>query len=336
MDRNSSKPAETGNPQVYALEVTRGWLEQVGGRRRIPSALEALLEATQTAVARGEPPPEKDSLTLTELWRLSKDDFRQHAVTPLRGREVERWWAAREEHLRQVCADCECQWMPHLVVRIGGGRGLPSQFTIELRPFALPESEPGEDLVDTGPGVLRYRIDPIKPALWLRLLVGSRPFPINSWRGYVLLGSIVLNFIVIGAIVYELYVSWSHPRTITTAELATVALAAVVSYGLWVLTRPVRQLHTHRVTLAGASFIAFSELYGQLRTMREPGGKFAGRVFSVVRHWGTCPICAADVDVASGGAAFPDRLVGRCHDAPLEHVFSFDPVRLVGEPLRRH
>lgn len=30
---------------------------------------------------------------------------------------------------------------------------------------------------------------------------------------------------------------------------------------------------------------------------------------------------------------FPGSAGGRCHDAPLEHVFSFDPVRLVGRPL---
>ena len=58
------------------------------------------------------------------------------------------------------------------------------------------------------------------------------------------------------------------------------------------------------------------------------------RMVSLVRHWGTCPICAAEVDLDEGGAAFPGRLVGRCHDAPDEHVFSFDPVSLEGSPMR--
>ena len=334
MEQNSSKPIETGNPQVFALEVARDWLDREGGRRRIPSALQELLEATLTAVGRGESPPEKDSLTLTDLWRLSNGAHRQDNVSPLRGREVERWWAAREEHLHQVCADHGCRWIPQLILRTGGGRGMPSQFSFELRPIGPVELEVAEESGDAGLGELRYRVDPVKPALWLRLLVGSRPFPINSWRGYVLLGSTVLNLLLIILLWYFVYASWSQARPVTTADLAMVALAAVVSYALWVLTRPVRQLPVQRVALAGASFIAFSELHGQLRTMREPRGKFSSRVFSVVRHWGTCPICAAEVDIASGGTAFPDRLIGRCHDAPLEHVFSFDPVRLVGKPLR--
>ncbi|MBH1698163.1 hypothetical protein I5U87_04750 [Stenotrophomonas maltophilia] len=107
----------------------------------------------------------------------------------------------------------------------------------------------------------------------------------------------------------------------------------LVTAGLWWLLRPVILLPTQRVTIAEPSFLALSELYGQLRTMPAPGRKLKSREFSVVRHWGTCPICSAEVDLDYGRAAFPDRLVGRCHDAPLEHVFSFDPVRLVGRSL---
>lgn len=68
--------------------------------------------------------------------------------------------------------------------------------------------------------------------------------------------------------------------------------------------------------------------------MPAQGRKPKLRDFAVARHWGICPICSAEVDLDSGGTAFPDRLIGRCHDAPLEHVFSFDPVRLTGEFLR--
>lgn len=334
MDPNSSKPAETGNPQVYVLEIARDWLGREGGRQRIPSALQALLEATITAVGRGETPPEKDSGTLTELWRLSRGDTRQETVSVLRGSEVARWWAAREDHLRQVCVDRGGKWIPELIVRTGGGRNLPTLFAFELRPITATDSLAGLPLGEADPGLLRYRVDSVKPALWFRLLVGSRPFPINSWRGYLLLGSAALNFVLIGLIWLGVCGSWARGRPITTAEIATVALASVVSYGLWILTRPVRQLPAQRVTLAGTAFLALSELHGQLRTMRDPDTKLSSRVFSVVRHWGTCPNCAAEVDLSSGGIAFPDRLIGRCHDAPLEHVFSFDPVRLIGQPLR--
>ena len=334
MAQNRSKPAETGNPRVYALEVTREWMDQEGGRQRIPSALRQLLESTYTAVARGESPPEKDSSTLTELWRLSRDGSEAASATPLKGSEVSRWWSAREARVRQLCADHGCQWVPQLVVRTGGGRNLQTQFSFSLEPLDPPLVEnPEESSVETA-GLVRYRIDPAKPALWIRLLVGSRPFPINSWRGYVLLGSTMANLLFVGFIWLVTYLSWSQGRSLTTADLAHVAMAIVLTFGTWSLTRPVRLLPTERVTLAGVGFLAMAELHGQLRTMRDETSAGASRVFSIVRHWGLCPVCAAEVDLDVGGAAFPDRLIGRCHDAPLEHVFSFDPVRLVGEPLR--
>ncbi|HFL6955250.1 TPA: hypothetical protein ACG4O9_001539 [Stenotrophomonas maltophilia] len=217
--------------------------------------------------------------------------------------------------------------------RKGGGRGLPSRLSFDFRP--TPEAEPEEDVAppEADPTKIRYQIDPAKPALWLRLLVGSRPFPVQSWRGYVLIGTAALNMVLIGLVWFWLYTSWSRGHAVTTATLAQLGLVMLVTAGLWWLLRPVILLPTQRVTIAEPSFLALSELYGQLRTMPAPGRKLKSREFSVVRHWGTCPICSAEVDLDYGRAAFPDRLVGRCHDAPLEHVFSFDPVRLVGRSL---
>ena len=253
---------------------------------------------------------------------------------------MERWWESRESHLRQVCCDKSCQYIPALKVVMGGGRNVPTQFSFAFLP--LDPAEPDSSASEIGPAAasadatsVAYRIDPVKPALWMRLLVGRRPFLMQSWRGFVLLGSTLINFALIALIWFAIYASWSSSRPITTADLATAALALVITGGLWALTKPVRQLPEHRVTLAGVTFVALSELHGQLRTMPKDGRKGSGRMFSLVRHWGVCPVCSGDVDLDWGGAAFPDRLIGRCSDAPLEHVFSFDPVRLIGEPLRQ-
>src|SRR3546814_14022668 len=72
MIENSSKPVETRNSQVCALEITRDWLHSEGGRGRIPTALAALVEATISSVERGDAPPEKDGASLYEIWRLSR------------------------------------------------------------------------------------------------------------------------------------------------------------------------------------------------------------------------------------------------------------------------
>lgn len=334
MNENSSKPAKTRDSQVSALKVVHNWLEREGSRGRIATALTALVEATITAIERGDPPPGKDSLTLLEIWRLNEQ--RDGPVTRPRASEFKSWWSARADHIRQVCLAQQCEWLPDLKISLGGGRNLPTRYAFDLVPLNEDdsESEQIEPDLETPPyGGLHYQIDPVRPALWLRLLVGSKPFRITSWRGYVLLGAATFIFVVMGVMWWALLSVWSHGRPITTSDVAAVFVVVLITLVLWRFIRPIRLLPTQRITLAHEGFLAWDELHGQLRTMRlEP--KRQPRSFSVVRHWGICPICAAEVDLAHGGNAFPGRLIGRCADAPMEHVYSFDPVQLAGVPLR--
>lgn len=334
MDANRSKPAQTGNPQVESLQLALDWLDREGGQQRNARILREVVHMTLTAISRGEPPPETDTTTLRALFQ-QLEGMGDGQPKVFRAAELGNWWESRQEQLRQRCAQAGSTLTPYLVVKKGGGRGLPSRLSFDFRP--TPEAEPEEDVAppEADPTQIRYQMDPAKPALWLRLLVGSRPFPVQSWRGYVLIGTAALNMALIGLVWFWLYTSWSRGHAVTTATLAQLGLVMLVTAGLWWLSRPVFHLPTQRVTMAGPSFLALSELYGQLRTMPTAGRKLKTREFAVVRHWGTCPICSAEVDLDHGRAAFPDRLVGRCHDAPLEHVFSFDPVRLAGRPLVR-
>ena len=333
MDENSAKPLQTGNSQAIALQLALEWLDREGRGQRNARALRELLEATLTAVLRGDPPPEKDTTTLrTLLQQIDGDEAT--AGKSFRAAELETWWAARTEQLRQECNRQGCPWIPRLVVKTGGGRHLPSRLSFEFQPTEEPEVDRGEENLAGHGLVVHYRMDPAKPALWLRLLVGSRPFLMQSWRGYLVLAIAALTMVLIGLMWVGQYALWSRGLPFTTAVLAQVGLACFVSSGLWWIIKPIRDLPNERVTMAGPMFLALSELYGQLRTMRVPDRKLKSREFSVVRHWGICPICSAEVDLDFGRKAFPDRLIGRCHDAPLEHVFSFDAVRLTGTPLR--
>lgn len=334
MIENSSKPVETRNSQVCALEITRDWLHSEGGRGRIPTALAALVEATISAVERGDAPPEKDGASLYEIWRLSRGQA--SSGSPPRGPEFDKWWQAREGHIRQVCLDHDCPWAPTLIVRTGGGRQNLTTYAFDFRPLGADDPADGDSTAGqpTDPYGLRYRIDPIKPALWLRLLVGSKPFPIRSWRGYVLLGSVGVDILLIGLMWSVLVLSWSQARPVTVNDLLNLGLATVISLFLWRLSRPIRLLPARRVTVANEALMSLSTLHGQLRTMHDGATRFSGRTFSMVRHWGVCPTCAAEVDLTEGEHEFAGRLIGRCSDAPLEHVFSFDPVQLTGNPLR--
>lgn len=337
MDTNSSKPEETRNAQVYALEILVRWHKQDAGASRAATAIGTLLEVSITAIARDEAPPEKDGPSLLDVWRLEREATTRGTGSPLRSSEIKTWWEAHQNQMRQQLADHQAEWRPQLSIKPGGGRNLPTRYALLLEPFSLSAHEEAEgDAPSTPlpPGGLVYRADPAKPALWIRLLLGSKPFPINSWRGYILLAAAALDLALISLFWGGFYFAWRQPRPFTTADLAAAMLAILVTLALWHFSRPIRELTTQRVSIGNESVLSFSALHGQLRAMKEPGSRLKGRIFSVVRHWGTCPVCAGEVDLATGGRAFPDRIIGRCNDAPQEHVFTFDPVRLIGAPLR--
>lgn len=262
MDRNSPKPAETGNSQVYALEVVQEWLRREGGVDKAAVGITALVEVARDALAKSEPCPELDGARLVALWQAEHPD-RSESPTPLRASDYRRWWTAREQQIRQVCRDAGCEWLPRLEIRAGGGRSNPTMYSISLdQPSEAETEEPGGETRDWEEATVRYRIDPVKPALWLRLLLGSRPFPIASWRGYVLLATAVINFALIGLIWWAVLVEWMKGRPITTADLSLGAIASLVSWVLWRLTRPIRLLPTNRVVLAHETFLSMGTLHG--------------------------------------------------------------------------
>lgn len=335
MDGNSPKPDANTFSQLSALAIALQWLDSEGSASRPGHLLRTLVVSTQDALTRGEEAPAKDSGTLAEIWRQEEAPHRSE-VTPLRKGIVQAWWLARRQRLLQMLQDGDASLQPVLEVLPGGGRSIPTRYRIGFEPLAKESTGEPTDEVDSGDSgqTLVYRIDPVRPALWLRLLLGSKPFPVASWRGYILMGTAILNFLLIALMWWAVYMRWSVPSPVTSDAIAGLAITIVLSGFLWWGTRPIRKLPTERVTLATAPYLAFGELFGQLRTMPESRRGDRKRIFSVVRHWGTCTVCAAEVDLDDGNRDFPGRLVGRCHDAPSEHVFSFDPVMLTGRPLR--
>ncbi|MGY0635128.1 hypothetical protein [Luteimonas sp. A478] len=335
MDENSSKPDQNTFAQLSSLAIAVQWLDGEGSASRPGHLLKTLVTTTEDALRSGQAPPAMDSGTLAEIWRQEMAP-RTTDVAALRNKVVEDWWKARQQSLLQRLQDRSVELLPVLEVLRGGGRSNPNRYRLAFEPLApdstveLDDDQSGQEPSQT----LTYRIDSARPALWLRLLLGSKPFPIASWRGYILLGTAVVNFLLIALLAWIQYMRWSRPVPVTTDAIAGLLVTVALAGLLWWGTRPVRMLPSQRVTLASAPYLTLNQHSGQFRAMPESGTGDRRRMFSVVRHWGTCTACAAEVDLDDGRLEFPGRLVGRCHDAPTEHVFSFDPVTLTGQPLR--
>lgn len=338
MEGNRSKPAESDQAHLSAAQVLLKWLQQEGGNQRIPQVLTLLAENTVVALTAARTPP------VAEVEALARQHVDVHggslgdkaAGRWLRRIEVEKWWQARRPAIQQACRRAGLECVPELAVRPGGGRSNSTEYRLEFVPLegaSEPEAEEPELATvgtDSYERTIHYQVEPARTALWVRWLSTTPQFHIRSWRGHLLVTMILL------ALAWVL-VNWffaclglwpNHP--ITSRNVLTILVAGAQTWLMWFIFGPLSRLPWHRVTLAPDVMLSDDQRYGQFRLIRNAQKKALGGWFSVVRHWGTCPICSADVDIRSGSPTFPGRLVGRCSDSPLEHVFSFDPVTLAG------
>lgn len=341
MEGNRSKPAETRHSHLSAVRVLGDWLLQEGGNQRIPQVLALLAKSTELELGEGRDPPCAEVETLAHRYVDAHGGTL--GDTPagrwLRRSEVEKWWNARRPAIEQACQRAGVEWLPLLAIKAGGGRSNSTEYRIEFVPLeyaAQPESREGSpDISETvdPDGIVRYQIEPAQTSLWVRWLSSAPQFQLSSWRGRLLTGLVLLAlaWVVVNWLVAFLGL-WPD-RPFSSRNLLALVIAGTQTWLMWVIFGPLGQLPWHRVTLAPDVMLGGNQMYGQFRLIRNSKKKAPGGWFSIVRHWGTCPICSADVELRSGAKTFPGRLVGRCSDSPLEHVFSFDSVTLMGTSL---
>ena len=336
MDANSPKPSESGFQEIAALNVLRIWLDQVGGNNRPAQVLALLAEDTANYLRGGHARPALDADTLRK-YHHEKYGGRILEVPASRwlpSTEVRRWWDARRSPLEQACRQAELAVIPVLTLQTGGGRGNTTLYRLDFEPLPVGDEAPeGPSSVEAGAGdsgIIRYQVEPVKAAWWLRPIIGEKPFRMRSLRGYLLIGIVVVEALTILAGWGLLFLTLRGARPLQAVDIGLLLSLLALTWTWCHFMQPIIRLPTDRVTIANDLLLAWSELYGQFRLTRDTQSKRLGGWFQLVRYRGTCPLCAGEVEIAPGGQAFPDRIVGRCSDSPLEHVFSFDPVSLSG------
>jgi hypothetical protein len=226
----------------------------------------------------------------------------------------------------------ELPWLPRITRHVGGGRGLSSTYRLEFVPREVatphePSSSNGEQLA--------YEVRSAEAALWARWLFIPDGFALSwrSWRGLTFVSLLVL----IGMAMVGLFVlAWSalaHPGPLRAMDLWLIVACVLVGAGLWVGLRAFFEVIDQRIVSAPNALLSLNEAYGQLRCLRRKDTQLPGGWMSLVRISSECPACGAAIELLPGKPDFPGRMVGRCRDAPSEHVFSFDPTTFRGRPL---
>lgn len=338
MDQNSLKHTDSGNQELISIRWLREWLLKDGGNNRSAQVLAELAEQTEKCLLRGEQPPFCEMEEMREI--IASQTGRKVADHQPVGKwltlaQLGQWWDAREEARTDQLLANGLTRRPALISQLGGGRSNPNRFCFgfsEIREL-FKEIEGDEPVEVAATNSLRYTEEHLRAIIWWRWLLPGKPVQLRSWRGWVVLGGVLTGFLLIVLLVTFTLLAINHSGPVTGRDLCLILISGIIVLGMLWNMWPWLQLPDRRITIASDNLLPANQLFGQLRLIRNKDKKVSGWL-SLVRYSSTCTTCAGTVELSNGRTDFPGRIIGRCRDSPMEHVFSFDPVSLSGHPLR--
>lgn len=207
----------------------------------------------------------------------------------------------------------------------------------ELSPeVAEPKLEEAVELAEAkdSPLAVRYEFTApghIRPAWYVRPLIGSGSFVTWSWRGLLWLGVLLVPVLYLAASAFFMLGYQYARRPLETADLASMIVIGALGWGTWRgILRPLVWLVEDRVANAPSFWTAASEDPAQFELTATENYQ---RKLQLVRYTAVCPICAGQVELRYALGLNRRRLVGCCSESPQEHVFSFDRVLRAGKQL---
>lgn len=251
-------------------------------------------------------------------------------------RELSKNLSSHEEMLKDIANENKFLAYPSYNFAASPGGGSGNYSTHFIKPCAIGEAELSENSMLLPEGAIKYYLETIDnlPG-WIKWV---NNFELSEWRLKFIAGSMILA-IIIGLSLYFMFMvvflnEKSNGLQILRMLFGTSALGLFIfwPFRLWylcvvnrIISAPVI-FQPHDINNAQIECFATEKI-------RESNGKPV-RKLRIVSYASSCPLCKSRVEVENGGKEFHHRLIGRCLEAPTEHIYSFDRVLKVGLPLR--
>jgi hypothetical protein len=244
-------------------------------------------------------------------------------------------WESKFEGIAQSLTDDKFDLLPELEKTEGGGTGRQSLYRIEWRlcdeqsttttprRSTQPLADPARDI--------RYICEDIEDANAFSRIF-TRGLELTGWKkaAYVIaIGAPLLFgwlFLVQFAFGMTVWAAVGGKNVITS-----ILSLLVIYWAAWATMGPLYTLPTSKIVVGPWWMQSIDD--DRLLEHRYPP-RFPKKSIKAVRYTAVCPICGGKVSAKSGGFEFWRRIIGRCEDAPVEHVFSFDHVSRSGYALR--
>ncbi|MGZ8222925.1 MAG: hypothetical protein ACXW1Z_19450 [Methylobacter sp.] len=240
------------------------------------------------------------------------------------------------EMLKQIAIENSLTAIPSYDFGASTGIGSGNYSEHFITPVALDLNEINFSSEKPKVGEIKYYLESITNLPFLFKWVNN--FELSEWRKKTLVALLCIALITVMCL-YLLFILVFMYSTNGGLEIVR-ALFGILGIST-IIILPIRQLYlclTNRIIQAPILLQPSDNTNAQVEyistnKISETTGKVI-RKFRVVSYSSICPLCNSRIEVENGGREFHNRLVGRCLEAPLEHVYSFDRVLCVGHPLR--
>ena len=317
-------------PQVQAATVVLAYLEntQLSVRSKPFEVLQYLAAETKKRASEGR---STDFSAQNLKAALAPDNAREAAgwLSPHWARLIE----AEKQWGEGMVATARRQGLA-FIPRLEKLQGSPSVY--RLRPEPLIEGAEPERVPPVPEGGVFYTTESITaPGAFLSKALRAGIIPWTMFARASLLAVIMTSLISVLLLAWLLlYFGMRITRPLSPADITTGVVFLMLVAGVVSIFRFFGELFELRIMMAPALLTPMSKdnVTLELRRSRDDG---PGELL-LARYTSTCPVCGGSVELIEGGQVFRGRIVGRCRRSAREHVYSFDPARKVGRPLREN
>lgn len=211
------------------------------------------------------------------------------------------------------------------------GHGNTSVYFLEAVPVST-ESPCRQAEVPEG-GVQYTTESTTESAAWLRWFFQAG---VASWslltRMLVVVGLIAGLLLILFFFLVAYTKATQSARPLTFQDVWFLVTLGSLIWLLRAIATPFSELIDFRIIMAPTPILKFKD-WGVTLEIRSTGHEDDQPRLMLAKYTAVCAECGGQLEVRAGGKSFPNRLVGRCNQAPREHVYSFDHVQRIGRRL---
>lgn len=255
--------------------------------------------------------------------------------------KLEETWKAKQEGLSQLAIEQGLLAKPEIRRKsTDGGAGHRTRYFIAADPIdSTGMDSKGIELtgltvgsrIELRPGEIHYICEDINDAGWIARIF-ARGYLMAGWRRWVFAAGFI-SIILIALALFLLTILLVMTKPSLKDLFYYLFGASGIGWILWSYFAPLIQVLDWRIVVAPEWMQTDFTQTDRLLELRSPP-RFPEKMLKAVRYTAKCPICEGKVVACSGGKEFFNRIIGRCEEAPKEHVFAFDHVMRSGKLLR--